>query len=156
MQYLSRKNKIISPPKYKRRIIPGDLIFLYQYERFFRITEEEHEFIEMHATKEEMDMLFDCAMLEEKDFAVMRKSLVVLNKYLDMFDNRKEPLIPYSMKTKYRKLRRSIPKWIRHQLFVLGLPGGFPDFYSEWWHKKTEKDEREFAEKKLQEKNENQ
>ena len=152
MQYLKRKFRKIPYPRYKRGNIPLDAFVADGFDMFYRITEEESEFIMDNATDEEVKLLMDCFSLEELNYSVIKKALIVLNTYLDMFETRRKPLIPFSYKKKYRKIRGRIGKWCRHQLFVCGLPGGFPDMDSKRIKKRTEHMEREF-EREMSQKN---
>lgn len=155
MQYLKRKFRVVQYPKYTSGSIPIDSYVADGVAMFYRVTEEESEFIMDKASDDEMNALVDCFMLEEVNYTVIKKALMVLNKYLDLFETRKAPLIPFSTKKKIRDTRYMIRKWWRHQLFVLGLPGGVLDMGSSWWKKKTDKMEREYELKMSQNNDQN-
>jgi hypothetical protein len=91
-------------------------------------------------------------LLKKQGRSVIKKALIVLNKYLDIYDTCRKPIIPFSYKKKYRKVRGRIRKWIGHQLFVLGLPGGVLDMGSQWFKERTGHMEGEF-ERKISQKN---
>lgn len=155
MQYLKRKFTEYKYPRYSGSI-PIDEFVVDGVNMFYRLTDEESEFIMDRATTEEIDALVDCFTLEKVNYTVIKKALIILNKYLDMFETRKEPLIPFSTKKKARNLRYKIRKWWRHQLFVLGLPGGVLDMGSKWFKKRTEHLEREYEKKMSQDNHANQ
>lgn len=142
MQYLKRKFRKVQHPSYKPGIIPlGDFV-TDGFNMYFRITSEEFEFISDKVTDEEYYLLWDFFMQEKINYPLRKKVLIILNKYLDMFEFRRKPLIPYRHRVKYRKIRVSIIRWFRHQLFMLGLPGGDLNTDTKWFRKKVEAAER--------------